>query len=217
MKIVKGIAVLEEDQYICKWVQESGRLDHDQNLLPRILPYVKGTVIDVGAFIGDHTIAYARRANKVIAFEPNPNAYQCLDFNLKNYPNVELRNQGLGEIPGKISLTDVPTNVGMVYASKSNKGIDCITIDSLNLDRLDFIKIDAEGYEHNILKGAEETIKKYKPVMVLEINNHALMRNRTSNNDVYIYLMKLGYDYRNVYPSGGLHDEQLDILCTPKK
>lgn len=216
MKIVKGIAILEEDHCICKWVQESGRLDHDQSALPVILPYVKGTVIDVGAFIGDHTIAYARKATKVIAFEPNKSAFECLEYNLNGKKNVELRNEGLGDNVGSISLTEVETNIGMTYAEESKKGVKCITIDSLDLKSLDFIKIDAEGYEHKILKGAEETIKKFKPVMVIEINNHALNRNGTSDNDIYIYLNELGYNYRNIYPGGPIHDTQLDLLCTPK-
>lgn len=218
MKIVKGIAVIEFDECISKWVEETGELAHDMNALPRILPHIKegDTVIDVGSFIGDHTIAYARIASKVIAFEPNPEAFECLEYNLRTFSNVEFRNEGLSDSIGHIKLTDVPTNAGMTYAQKSKKGIKCITIDSMGLDKLDFIKIDAEGFEHKILKGAEETIKKFKPIMIIEINNHALLRNGTSDNDVFIYLNELGYDYKNIYPGQTLYEDQLDLICTPK-
>ncbi len=110
-------------------------------------------------------------------------------------------------------MNDISTNAGMSYAEKSKKGIKCITIDSLELDRLDFIKIDCEGFEHKILKGAEKTIKKFKPVMVIEINNFTLNRNNTSDNDIYIYLNELGYTYQNIYPGQSLYGDQLDILC----
>src|SRR5262249_37578392 len=80
--LTNDIWVLEGDQ-ISNWVEQEGRLDHDQNFLPGILEHIKpgDTVIDVGAFIGDHTVAYAAKAKKVIAFEPNPLAFECLKYN----------------------------------------------------------------------------------------------------------------------------------------
>jgi FkbM family methyltransferase len=222
MKITKeNIAIIEGDECISKWVKETGKLDHDPNSLPIMLSYVKegDHVLDVGAFIGDQTIAYSKKVGDkglVLAYEPNPVAFECLEYNMKECGNVVILNEGLSDTKGYIKLTDVPTNAGMTYADKSKKGIKCNTIDSLDWDRLDFIKIDAEGFEHNILKGAIETIKKFKPIMVIEINNHALLRNGTSNNDIYIMLMELGYDYKNIYPGQTLYEEQLDLLCIPK-
>ncbi len=60
MKIINNIAVIEGDEYLSKWVIDSGRLDHDQNSLPIILAYIKEgyTVIDAGANIGSHALAY---------------------------------------------------------------------------------------------------------------------------------------------------------------
>jgi FkbM family methyltransferase len=223
MKITKeNIAIIEGDECISKWVESEGRLDHDPNSLPIMLSHVKenDTVIDIGAFIGDHTIAYAKKVGlegKVIAFEPNQSSFECLEYNMKGFDNVELRKEGVSDSLHNISLTDVPTNAGMAYAEKSKKGIKCVSIDSLNLEKLDFIKIDAEGYEHNILNGAIETIKRLKPIMVIEINNAALLRNGTSNNDIYIFLNDLGYDYKNIYEGQTLYEEQLDLICIPKK
>jgi FkbM family methyltransferase len=222
MKITKhGIAVIEGDECISKWVESEGRLDHDQNALPRILPYIKegDHVLDIGAFIGDHTIAYSNKVGfygKVIAFEPNSKSFECLKYNLNGIKNTELRNEGLSDEVGKITLTDVETNAGMCFAIKSKAGVKTITIDSLKLTRLDFIKIDAEGFEHKILKGGEETIKKFKPIMVIEINNHALLRNGTSDNDVFVYLNELGYYYKNIYDGQSIYEDQVDLICTPK-
>src|SRR5687767_9160852 len=87
MKILpNGIAVLEKDSHISKWCESEKRLDHDQNLLPVILSYVKkgDWVVDAGAFIGDHTRAYLDRVGAtgvVVALEPNPEAFECLKHN----------------------------------------------------------------------------------------------------------------------------------------
>jgi FkbM family methyltransferase len=220
MKLVNNIAVIEGDDYISRWVEESGRLDHDQSMLPLILKHIipGSTVLDVGAFIGDHTIAYARKVGqtgRVIAFEPSPEAFKCLKHNLKDFPQVDLRKECLSDESGTVSLSHVETNAGMTYAQKKKGRTKAITLDSLELERVDFIKIDAEGFEHNILKGAEETIRKFKPVMVIEIVNDYLLKNHTSNNDVYIWLMEMGYDYRNIYPGKHLYEAQLDLLCIP--
>ena len=63
MYITNGIATIESDLCISKWVRESGRLDHDQNMLPLLKPFIPlhGVVFDIGAFIGDHTIFYSNR------------------------------------------------------------------------------------------------------------------------------------------------------------
>ena len=52
--------------------------------------------------------------------------------------------------------------------SDSSSGYKMITLDSLKLERLDFMKVDVEGYELNVLKGGEETIKRYRPVIWCE-------------------------------------------------
>src|SRR5688572_13750228 len=103
-----GLAVIEGDTHVSHWVQESGRLDHDQNMLPVILPYIRpgDWVLDVGAFIGDHTIAYldAVREGTVLAFEPNPEAFRCLRWNCKKSINF---NMGLSD---KNEILDIKLN-----------------------------------------------------------------------------------------------------------
>lgn len=220
MRITKeNIAIIDSDECISKWVEKSGRLDHDQSLLPCILKYISSdsVVIDAGAFIGDHTIAYAQKAKRVLAFEPCKSNFECLKHNLGDFENVELFNKGLSDVEGYISIKEVETNAGMAYAEKAKKGIKCVTIDSINLECLDLIKIDCEGFEYNILKGGEETILKYKPIMVIEINNFALMRNGITDNDLYIYLDSIGYNIRNIYEGHPIHANQLDLLCIPKQ
>ena len=76
IELFNGIALLKDDQCICRFIRESGRLDHDINILPLVLEYIPigGTVFDIGAFIGDTTLAYANRVGEngtIYAFDGN--------------------------------------------------------------------------------------------------------------------------------------------------
>lgn len=223
MKITKqGIAVLENDSHISKWVEEEGRLDHDQNALPRILPHIKqGSVIfDIGAFIGDHTIAYERKG-RVHAFEPNKEAFECIKYNMRGknavshciafsdkvhgYDIIKSDNAGMAQISNK-------------ETSNSTQRTSTIDIYCKDLGVIpDFIKIDAEGYELKILKGGEKTIKTNKPVLVLEVNEYALEQAGTSRKELFEYLDSIGYIYSDIYgePLETLHT-QFDIICYAK-
>lgn len=212
----KEVAIIEGDTHISEWVKQNGRLDHDRSLLPVIAKYIPngGTAIDVGAYIGDHTIFYAQRVGqhgKVVAFEPNPIPFECLEYNMQKFPNVQVLNMGASDTDEGISIQQ-DSNVG---ASRPKQGgdIQCITIDSLNLDRCDFIKMDCEGFELKALKGAMETILKHRPVMLIEINDHALKAQGLSRNDVLQYVSDLGYTFRNVYEGHGMEGVQLDVIC----
>ena len=226
MKIIKGkngqeIAILETDNCICRFVEQSGRLDHDQNMLPIVLSHIPvgGVVIDVGAFIGDHTIAYLNKVREngmVYAFEPYINAFECLKFNLKNYKNLNAFNYALGNSEDYISMEIVETNDGMNFIKQGND-IRITRLDTIsqNFTKLDFIKIDCEGYELDVLQGGQRTIQKYKPKMLIEINEMTLNRNNVKREDIYEWLDVAGYVYHNIYPNHGLFESQMDILCQP--
>ncbi len=211
------IALIKEDQCICRFVRESNRLDHDQNLLPQVLKHInKGDIIiDCGAFIGDHTIAYANKVGPtgtVFAFEPGKEAYECLKHNTRNEELVIIHNGGLGARMHTAGFNQVEGNAGMNYLGCGTE-ISIITIDSLNLPKLDFVKIDCEGYELEVLKGAIETIKKFKPKMLIEINTMTLERSGITREDIYNFLKELDYKYKNIYNGQGLDEYQMDIIC----
>lgn len=215
----KQIALLEDDSHISVWIRQSGRLDHDTNMLPLLEPYIhKGnTVIDIGAFISDHTEFYRQRVGrtgKVYAFEPNKAAFDCLVFNTQKYSNVACFNLGASDKSENIALVH-DKNAGAAYPT-SGTDIPCITIDSLNLNECHFIKIDCEGYELKVLNGAKQTIEKYKPVMLIEINRGALKRQNIGSFQVFSWLSAQGYTYRNIYEGEGLGGEQFDVICIPK-
>ncbi len=222
-----GIALIESDTHICRWVKETGKLDHDTNVLPKVLPFVpvNGVVIDAGSFVGDQTIAYANKVGvngKVLAFEPFPEAFQCLEYNMKELPHVVCENKALGNKNGFVTAKALSENFGMAIVEESSEGIHIVTLDSYlesfpyEFTQLDFLKIDIEGEEIHMLQGAKQTIGKFKPVMFIEVNKSTLKAKGYTKNDLLQTIHDLGYTYRNVYEEQGLDDEQFDVLCFPK-
>jgi FkbM family methyltransferase len=205
--------IIEGDTHICKWIEDSGRLDHDQNMLPLLIPHLRGTVLDIGAFVGDHTTFYARHADRVLAFEPNPEAFECLAYNTGDLANVSFHEVGLGARSGTASL--VPhANAGMATL-RSGDEISIITLDSLSLPSVTFIKIDAEGWECDILEGARATIARCRPAMLIEVNAGALKLHGRSAGELLTMLGGMQYVMRNIYAEQPMSGTQFDMLCEP--
>lgn len=220
----EGIAVLERDTHISKWVEEHRRLDFDYNMLPRILPHIrKGSVIiDVGAYIGDTTEGL-RSKGVVHAFEPNPESFECLKYNM-NGKDVVCRNIALSDHVHGYSVSIPNENIGMATIKKESQKHSCegitTTIDNYCDDYgiiPNVIKIDAEGYEVKILVGGFETIANNKPLLILEVNESALIAHGTSREELFDYLDSIGYIYQDIYgePLENLHT-QFDIICHGK-
>jgi len=145
-------------------------------------------VIEGGAYIGAHTIKLAYLSKFVHAFEPMPQSINTLlsNIELNNIENVKLYRKGLSDKigitnyewcevnnPGCSGLANNPIgkpNLKNLFENITNDiKVDLINIDSLNLERVDFIKLDIEGYEILAIQGAMETIKRCKPIITLEV------------------------------------------------
>jgi len=216
MKLLpNNIAILENDTHISKWVKESNKLDHDDYILSFIIPLLHegDTVVDAGAFIGDHTIAYLNKVGKtgkVLAFEPNPESFECLSHNC---PKAICINKGLSDSIQSLPFhTDINAGCSRITSS-STTSISLTTLDSLNLSRLNYLKLDIEGHELEALKGAESVIFNCKPIIFLEVNKSALESNQTSPQQLEDYLNEIGYVFTAIPERG----EQYDLLCFPKR
>lgn len=225
----EGWWIIEGDTHIGKWIEDTGRLNHD-DFLPELacanIP-TGGVVIDAGALYGDHTIAYCRKVSTegtVIAIEANPVAFQCLQKNAEKFQSdILLINAALGETHGDKALHCIEEgnlNAGMATVSEEDKKgviIPTVSIDGLvkdaNLTRLDFIKIDCEGYEFKILKGAKGTLKTLKPKMLIEINSFALSQQGSTDRDIYDLLLECNYCWQIVQPECTGSSMQFDILA----
>lgn len=211
-----GVWVLAHDTHISRWVEYHKRLDFDHENLRRQCAFISpgDVVVDVGAFIGDNTVAYARATagadtGQVIAFEPNSVAHEALRRNMVACgSHVQCLNMGLSDAPGQMSFFADP-NVGASHLATGN-GVQVKRLDDWNLPRLAFMKIDAEGMECKVLAGAAETIRRCKPVMFIEVNSGALLRAGDSADKLRTMLN--GFGYRTDHWSNG---PQFDVLCQP--
>lgn len=147
-------------------------------------------ILDIGAHVGYHSIAYAKMNSNVsiLSFEPQIEIYKLLQQNIKqnDYESrIQTLNCCVGHAEMEITLsdyiedgltTDIPVNYesddiynfGGLNVGKGSTVVKMITIDSLNLKNVDYMKIDVEGAESLVLLGAEQTIKKFKPVICFE-------------------------------------------------
>jgi FkbM family methyltransferase len=168
---------------------------------------------DVGAKIGYTALMLkhlVEEDGEVLAFEPLPDNYRRLEKNvsLNGCRNVVSSFQyALSDKSGTQPFTIRP-QLGMGRLSEVEhekdkvrdvKNVDCRTIDEFALNSIysppDFIKIDVEGAEHLVLKGAEKTIKKYSPIMVVETHN------KNATRKTFEILQSVGYEVRDVYDS----------------
>jgi FkbM family methyltransferase len=224
IKVLPGdIWVLEGGDQISQWVEQEGRLDHDQNFLPFVLKHINegDTVIDIGAHIGDHAIAYAHKAGEVHAFEPNPISFECLSHNLS--PDIAPRAAGvflhqvaLGDKVGSAPLSGNNGQPGGGYIGEHMKvaDVEMRPLDGYKI-KADFIKIDVEGYELNVLRGGEATIEENRPIMVIEINFGALRRQGNVPGDIFSWLKAHDYSYTIIQENCGRTSPMYDVLCMP--
>ena len=145
---------------------------------PWLLEYIPRsgrTAIDIGSARGVWTYTLAHRFSKVVAFDP----IQWIP--VLGVENVEFYNRALWSVSsrilitsyGKADWTSAVFGYGEYYDSAvptSSFWFDAITLDSLGIKDVDFIKIDTEGSEYEVIKGALQTIRKYHPAMVIEIH-----------------------------------------------
>lgn len=153
------------------------------------------TILDIGAHAGSHTIMYKSINPKAVihCFEPQINMYGLLKHNIlkNNLQDVYAHNCALANKQTETTLTgkisdgaavnmdihyggSIYSNLGGIKIGSGGEKVNTITIDSLNLDSCDFIKMDVEGFEPIVLLGAIETIKKFKPIILFENNSQRI-------------------------------------------
>lgn len=133
--------------------------------------------IDIGANIGYHSIYMSKKFKKVYSFEPQKEIFHILNLNIKknNITNIIAYNNAVGEQNKEIKLS---CNNNFIH--NSIKKIDengceitnMIKLDDIKeLNNIGYIKIDVEGYEYNVLRGAINLINKNRPVIIFEEHN----------------------------------------------
>lgn len=139
-------------------------------------------VFDVGCHAGLHLGQFADLigpSGRAVAFEPIPALADALASKYRDRPNVDIRTLALADEPGRSEFLVLHQALGMSgfkqRADSSDQGAEKITVpvDTLDrqaadLSRLDYIKIDIEGAEISCLRGARQTVRRYRPLISLE-------------------------------------------------
>jgi len=172
-----------------------------ENWMWRFLRLKKGDVfVDIGAHIGKYTCMGAKmveRGGLVVAIEPHPANYAVLIRNIENNDlrNVKVLNIAAYDRDCKIplfigSLSDyhsVMMNMGFGSIEVTAKKLDNVLLDELGVEKVDWVKIDVEGAEYEVLKGMAETLTRFKPKVIVEVGRKNIER-------VVCLLENLGYE-----------------------
>ncbi len=176
LKIVKGWHVPDYDADLEKNISNgymfAGRASYQLKFFARAFPIIQNfrNAVDIGAHIGLWSFVMGRCFERVTAFEPVPAHAECFRA---NNPNIKLHEVALGEADGSVEMTLRPP-VSLKARVKTNELTDGFTVpvsrlDAFTLgDHIDFVKIDCEGYELNVIRGGEDTIRRNRPVIMVE-------------------------------------------------
>jgi FkbM family methyltransferase len=159
------------------------------------------TIIDAGANNGVLSLEFAKMVGEngnVVSIEPHPANIERFRFNLSlnKFVNIDLIEKGVGAKAGEsfISIVD-ENNLGKTRIQTEKEGgleIEIRTLDyivnSNQLEQVDLIKIDVEGFEMEVLKGGFETIKKYQPKLFIELDDSNLREQGSSASEVMVFL-----------------------------
>ncbi len=196
--------------------------------------------LDIGANIGHHSLVLSRLAKKVISFEPNPHIYRQFkeSIELNGITNIEANNFALGNSNVSTYLSFSPGNSGGASFTKiDDKMTDQITaeikkMDNLNLEKVDFVKMDAEGFEWEIIKGGMKTFEKNRPIIVIEYSPLFLEKTeKDASINILSWFHSNEYDlYDSDYYMKKISDlkefriklnssirQQVNLFCLPKK
>jgi FkbM family methyltransferase len=142
----------------------------------------KDHVVDIGANIGNHSIAFSKISKKVYSFEAHPRTFEILKFNTDKYKNIKIFNIGISNKKGSLFFKNIiTTNIGGKKLSKTgsiksqiNKLDNIIKSDK----KIKLIKIDIEGHEHEALLGMKKLLSNNNSLILLEFCEESIAKRR---------------------------------------
>lgn len=131
--------------------------------------------VDVGAHVGFWSWDMAQKFEQVFAFEPVETNYECLVKNVADFPNVTTFNYAVGHVASACVVhndSQRPGNTGSYYIQPDPYGpVGVVSLNQMRLPGCDLLKIDVEGFEYNVLRGASKVIKQFRPVVIMECSD----------------------------------------------
>jgi len=177
-----------------------GRLEPELSLLPYMVR-LESNVVDIGGNRGIYTLMLYRLGAHVKVFEPNPACIKTLSSWAKDKANVQVFDVALSDHSGYAELSVPVDEKGIEHDSSASIEknnfknayqihVKTTTLDSYGFDKVDFIKIDVEGHEVSVLKGAQKTILSSYPALLIEIEQR---HNQKNINEIFDNICSMGY------------------------
>lgn len=194
MKLVDGWYITDEDAAIRSHPVRR-QMAKDIRVIEVALKHVwkRDLVIQAGARVGLWPFTLAEHFKRVIAYEPESRNEGCARANTEHLPNVEIRKAALGKAPDRmmVEYSDYQSGSHQIVTTAGDEWCEVVTIDSLN-ESPDAIFLDIEGFELFALEGAHETLKRCRPLLVLE-ENEARARYGIGRGTLAVALKPYGY------------------------
>jgi len=202
----RGIYLPDGEEHLQYWMKtvghvRDGKPTYQYHKYSAAMEFVKtkGRAIDIGAHAGLWSRVMALDFDVVTAFEPVPEHVSCWKKNLEGFTNVTLHEVALGRLPGTVQMhTRTPGSSGdtsvalMGQEPNAAQAVPMHTLDDYLIDYIDFLKIDNEGYEYYGLRGAESTLLRCRPVVIVEQKPGMGKRFGLGEIDAVKYLQRLG-------------------------
>lgn len=177
-RVVQGIVLPKADDHFADHIRQGpvhcGFGTYQFNKFTACLPFIdrNKTAYDIGAHVGLWSMMLATVCKQVVAYEPVAELIECHRANCAQFRNVKLITKAVGNENGTIEVSYVPGNTGNSCIGLG-RPVEITTIDNRpevhrRRNGLGFIKIDVEGYELNVIQGAEQTIKDERCAVLIE-------------------------------------------------
>lgn len=185
------------------------------------------TFLDVGANQGIYSLIAARHmpGGRVIAFEPVEDEAAKLERNIRlnRYRNVTVERMAVGATEGEVAMFVALSGMG-AYSSLRPPGKDvsaetmtvqvkAITLDTYvvekRLSSLDLVKVDVEGGERDVLRGAEQVIRSHQPIFMIEVEDRRTMQWGYAAREIIDFLSDRGYRWCDIGSRGELYEHKM--------
>lgn len=210
IKQVGGVWLPAHETHLVDWMRKMaqrdarGRFTYQRDKREAALKWVRQwrTAIDIGAHCGLWSMDLATRFDVLHAFEPIELHRRCFALNVSSpladpsvRAGVTLHPCALGEHAGTVAMHTTPGSSGDSWV-KGGGDIPIRRLDDFALPDVDFLKLDCEGYELAALRGAEETLRRCRPCVIVEQKPGRAAKFGFPDTGAVDYLQSLGAELR---------------------
>jgi len=198
MKLVEGWWLPDNDNHFEQYLsQDNGNYQttHRTAILNHIKNNIKelNNVIDVGSHVGFWSKEFTEVFKHVYAFEPMNEVRECYLKNITK-TNYTLHPYGLGSEYKKVKIQYDPNETGNTFITPSgNREIEVYPLDRFEFNKIDYIKIDAEGYEIEVCKGAIKLIERDKPFVHIEKKKKVMVKTGLTEDTINNFFESINY------------------------